>query len=85
MPAITADVRVPITPAMMASLPSATRFSVAGQLAWLPWTAELGDQLSAMGLAGMSLRHGPGLIGKQPDATMMKIVQQALDPQHKFS
>ncbi len=96
-------VRVPLVPSQLmtfdqtvASLTTARRYSVAGNVAWLnvaddcQW-ASLDDCLLRLGLGGTVLLRTPNAsvlkqvhLGKRPSASMLGRVKSALDPQDRF-
>ena len=91
-------VKVPLTPQRIPALDAALerhaarrRYSVGGNLAWVAWPAPLNKLdalLTAQGLSAVALLGanptGRPILGKQPDATFMRYIKQALDPGGRF-
>lgn len=84
--------RIPALEAQLASTPASRRYSSGGNVAWLAWPEPVAGRaqaeaiLGALNLAGMQLAGAPGeaLLGRQPDASFLRRVKQALDPSGRF-
>jgi len=85
------SVKVPVTPGRVAALDAAVqplglprRYCVAAQVAWIGVEAttlpRLDATLTQLGLAGLSLEHGPARLGRWPSPAAENLLLPTFDP-----